>query len=65
MPLTPLRTAGLIVAVVFAALTIRSYRQGKIGNGDLLVRFVVFVLPLLVLSALPDLIGLGFNEFSF
>jgi hypothetical protein len=65
MPLTPLRTAGLIVAVVFAALTIRSYRQGKIGNGDLLVRFVVFVLPLLVLSALPDLIGWGFDEFSF
>jgi hypothetical protein len=65
VPLTPLRTAGLIVAVVFAALTIRSYRQGKIGNGDLLVRFVVFVLPLLVLSALPDLIGWGFDEFSF
>src|SRR3954452_10929672 len=65
MPLTPLRTAGLIVAIVFAALTIRSYRQGKIGNGDLLVRFVVFVLPLLVLSALPDLIGWGFDEFSF
>ncbi|HWH64922.1 MAG TPA: DUF2304 family protein, partial [Gaiellales bacterium] len=65
MPLTPLRTAGLVVAVVFAALTIRSYRQGKIGNGDLLVRFVVFVLPLLVLSALPDLIGWGFDEFSF
>jgi hypothetical protein len=65
VPLTPLRTAGLIVAVLFAALTIRSYRQGKIGNGDLLVRFVVFVLPLLVLSALPDLIGWGFDEFSF
>ena len=50
---------------MFAALTIRSYRQGKIGNGDLLLRFVVFVLPLLVLSALPDLIGWGFDEFSF
>jgi len=65
VPLTPLRTAGLIVAIVFAALTIRSYRQGKIGNGDLLVRFLVFVLPLLVLSAVPGVIGWGFDEFSF
>jgi hypothetical protein len=65
VPLTPLRTAGLLVAIGFAALTIRSYRQGKIGNGDLLVRFVVFVLPLLVLSLTPGVIGWGFDEFSF
>ena len=65
MPLTPLRTAGLLVAIGFAALTIRGYRQGKLGNGDLLVRFLVFVLPLLVLSAAPDIIGWGFDEFSF
>ena len=64
VPLTPLRTAGLIVAIIFAALTIRSYRQGRIGNGDLLVRFLVFVLPLLVLSAVPGVIGWGFDEFS-
>ena len=65
MPLTPLRTAGLVVAILFAALTIRGYRQGKLGNGDLLVRFLVFVLPLLVLSAAPGIIGWGFDEFSF
>ena len=65
MRLTPLRTAGLVVALVFAVLTIRSYRQGKIGNGDLLVRFLVFVVPLLVLSALPGVIGWGFDEFNF
>jgi hypothetical protein len=65
VPLTPLRTAGLLVAIGFAALSIRGYRQGKLGNGDLLVRFLVFVLPLLVLSAAPDIIGWGFDEFSF
>jgi len=65
VPLTPLRTAGLLVAIGFAALTIRGYRQGKLGNGDLLVRFLVFVLPLLVLSAAPGIIGWGFDEFSF
>ena len=65
MPLTPLRTAGLLVAIAFAALTIRGYRQGKLGNGDLLVRFLVFVVPLLILSAAPGIIGWGFDEFSF
>jgi hypothetical protein len=65
VPLTPLRTAGLVVAIVFAALTIRGYRQGKLGNGDLLVRILVFVLPLLILSAAPGIIGWGFDEFSF
>ena len=65
MPLTPLRTAGLVVAILFAALTIRGYRQGKLGNGDLLVRFLVFVVPLLILSAAPGIIGWGFDEFSF
>jgi hypothetical protein len=65
VPLTPLRTAGLLVALGFAVLTIRSYRQGKIGNGDLLVRLMVFVVPLLVLSAAPGVISWGFAEFSF
>lgn len=65
MPLTPLRTAGLLLALAFAVLTIRAYRQGKIGNGELLARMVVFVIPLLVLSAAPGVIGWGFDEFSF
>jgi hypothetical protein len=65
MTLTPLRAAGLLVAIIFAVMTIRAYRQGKIGNGDLLLRFVVFVLPLLALSIIPGLVGDGLNEFSF
>ena len=43
MPLTPLRTAGLLAAVAFAVFTLRAYRQGKIGNGDLLLRILVAV----------------------
>jgi hypothetical protein len=62
---TPLRTAGLLLTLVFAVLTIRSYRQGKIGNGELLGRMVVFVLPLLVFSALPPIADWTLNEFSF
>ncbi|MGZ4430008.1 MAG: glycosyltransferase family 2 protein [Gaiellales bacterium] len=65
MPLTPLRIAGLVAALLFAALTIRSYRRGRLGNGDLLVRMLVFVLPLLVLSTVPVLVGGILNEFSF
>jgi hypothetical protein len=65
MNLTPLRAAGLIAAIVFAVTTIRAYRQGKIGNGDLLLRFVVFVLPLLLLSITPGLTGDVLNRFSF
>ena len=65
MGLTPLRWAGLVAALVFAALSIRSYRQGKIGNGDLLVRFAVFVLPLVVFSLDPNALGWVLNELSF
>jgi hypothetical protein len=65
MTLTPLRAAGLFAALVFAVMTIRAYRQGKIGNGDLLLRFVVFVLPLLLLSITPGLSGDVLHEFSF
>jgi len=65
MPLTPLRAAGLAFALVFAVLAIRAYRQGKIGNGDLLLRLGVFVLPLLVLSAAPGILTTGLDELSF
>ena len=37
MTITPLRAAGLLAALVFAVLTIRSYRRGKIGNGGMLL----------------------------
>jgi len=63
--LTPLRTAGLIAAVVFAALTLRAYRQGKFGNGDLMLRLVVFVLPLVILGADPAILQWVFDELSF
>jgi hypothetical protein len=65
MPLTPLRTAGLLAAVAFAVFTLRAYRQGKIGNGDLLLRLTVFVLPLVVLGADPGILQWGFDELSF
>ena len=51
---------------MFAGLSINAYRQGKIGNGDLLVRLVVFVLPLLVLLARAGGAAAGsFDELSF
>jgi hypothetical protein len=62
---TPLRTAGLAAALVFAALTIYAYRRGRIGNGDLLVRLAVFTLPLLVFSVLPGTLQWTFDELSF
>ncbi|HVI35009.1 MAG TPA: DUF2304 family protein, partial [Gaiellales bacterium] len=65
MPLTPLRLAGLLAALGFAVVTIRSYREGKIGNGDLLIRLVVFVLPLLVLSLAPGPVSGGLDTLSF
>ena len=65
MELTPLRTAGLIAAIVFAALTLRAYRQGKFGNGDLMLRLTVFVLPLVVLAADPAILQWVFDELSF
>src|SRR5690242_19638137 len=65
MTLTPLRAAGLLAALVFAVMTIRANRLGKIGNGDLLVRFVVFVIPLLLLSVTPGLSGDVLHAFSF
>jgi hypothetical protein len=62
---TPLRTAGLAAALLFAALTIYAYRRGRIGNGDLLVRLSVFTLPLLVFSVLPGTLQWTFDELSF
>jgi hypothetical protein len=62
---TPLRWAGLLAAIAFAVLTVRAYRQGKLGNGDLLVRLVVFVLPLLLFSLQPAALQWSLNELSF
>jgi hypothetical protein len=63
--LTPLRSVGLVAALVFAVLTLRAYRQGRLGNGDLLVRFVVFVLPLAIFSAEPVALNWLLDELSF
>jgi hypothetical protein len=65
MGLTPLRTVGLLAAIAFAILIVRAYRKGRIGNGDVIVRLAVFVLPLLVLAAAPSLLGWVLGELSF
>jgi hypothetical protein len=62
---TPLRTAGLLAALLFAALTVNAYRQGKIGNGDLLMRLGVFTVPLLLFSLEPAALQWTFDELSF
>jgi hypothetical protein len=65
MELTPLRAAGLLAAFAFATIAIWSYRRDKIGNGDLLLRFVVFVLPLVVVSLEPAVFTWLLDQLSF
>jgi hypothetical protein len=65
MDLTPLRTAGLIAALVFAAVTLWSYRRGKVSNGDLILRLCVFVIPLLIVSLEPVVFTRLLDELSF
>jgi hypothetical protein len=62
---TPLRDAGLLASLAFAALTVNAYRQSRIGNGDLLVRVCVFVLPLLLFSLQPAALQWTLDELSF
>jgi hypothetical protein len=63
--LTPLRTVGLLAALAFAIATIWAYRRGRIGNGDLIVRLLVFVVPLLVISLEPAVFGWSLDQLSF
>jgi hypothetical protein len=65
MDLTALRGAGLAAALAFAALSIWSYRRGRIGNGDLLLRFAFFVVPLLVVSLEPAVFSWVLDQLSF
>ena len=65
MTLTPLRTVGLIAAVVFAIVSVWAYRRDRIGNGDLLLRFLVFVLPLLLVSLEPAVFNWTLDQLSF
>src|SRR6187200_1175484 len=65
MGLTPLRTAGLIAALIFAVAALVSYRRGRLGNGDLLLRLLVFVLPLLIVSLEPAIFNWVLDQFSF
>jgi hypothetical protein len=65
MPLTPLRTAGLIAALIFAIASIWAFRRGRIGNGELLLRLLVFVVPLLVVSLEPAVFTWLLDELSF
>jgi hypothetical protein len=65
MELTPLRTAGLVAALAFAVVSFSLYRRGRIGNGDLLLRIVVFVFPLLVVSLEPAVFTWALDQFSF
>jgi hypothetical protein len=62
---TPLRDTALIVAIAFAVLTVNAYRKGTIGNGDLMVRLGVFVIPILLFSLDPAPLQWTFNELSF
>jgi hypothetical protein len=63
--LTPLRTAGLLAALAFAIASAWSYRRGRIGNGDLLLRFLVFVAPLVIVSLKPAIFTSILDQFSF
>jgi hypothetical protein len=65
MGLTPLRAAGLVAALAFAAVTLWAYRRGRIGNGDLLLRLLVFVVPLLIVSLEPVVFTRLLDELSF
>jgi hypothetical protein len=65
MDLTPLRAAGLLAGVGFAVVSIWAYRRGRIGNGDLLVRLLVFAVPLLVVSLEPAVFNWILDQFSF
>jgi hypothetical protein len=65
MTLTPLRFVGLVAAVAFALVSIWAYRRDRIGNGDLLLRFLVFVLPLLLISLEPAIFNWALDQLSF
>jgi hypothetical protein len=65
MELTPLRTAGLVAALAFAVVSLWLYRRGRIGNGDLLLRLLVFVVPLLLVSLEPAVFTWLLDELSF
>ena len=65
MDLTPLRTAGLVAALAFAVVSVWAYRRGRIGNGDLLLRFLVFVVPLLLISLEPAVFTWALDQLSF
>lgn len=65
MDLTPLRAAGLLAALIFAAASVWGYRRGRFSNGDLLLRLLVFVLPLLVVSLEPAIFTWVLDELSF
>jgi hypothetical protein len=65
MELTPLRTAGLIAALGFAVVTLWLYRRGRIGNGDLILRLLVFVVPLILVSLQPGVVTWVLDELSF
>jgi hypothetical protein len=65
MGLTPLRTAGLVAALIFGIASIWAYRRGRIGNGELLLHMLVFVIPLLVVSLEPAVFTWVLDELSF
>jgi hypothetical protein len=65
MDLTPLRTAGLVAALAFAVVSVWAYRRDRIGNGDLLLRFLVFVAPLLLISLEPAVFTWALDQLSF
>ena len=65
MELTPLRAAGLLAALAVRGRLDLGVPPQADRNGDLILRFGFFVLPLLIVSLEPAIFGWFLDQFSF